>query len=247
MPSLLAPRLWVGHVLMVVAVVAAFLLGSWQLGSWQDRRASEAEDLTAVEPVALSDLMTSDEAFPGAVVGRPVDVSGNWVDDLAIFVEGRELKGRDGFWMVGVLDEGGAGVPVVLGWVEDPTTSPDPPSGSASLVGLLQPPEGTGAFDEDPADDVVPQLRVADLQQRVDIDLYSAYVVARGGLAGLPEADLAAVPESSRFTALRNLLYGLEWWIFGLFAVVIWWRWLRDECEPPSESGPDHEPVASEA
>ena len=32
-----------------------------------------------------------------------------------------------------------------------------------------------------------------------------------------------------RFTALRNLLYAVEWWVFGAFAAFIWWRWVRDQ------------------
>ena len=27
---------------------------------------------------------------------------------------------------------------------------------------------------------------------------------------------------------MRNLLYALEWWVFGGFAVFIWWRYVRD-------------------
>src|SRR4029079_12361709 len=37
-PSVLAPRLWAGHLLMVVLATAALLLGLWQLDAWQTRR-----------------------------------------------------------------------------------------------------------------------------------------------------------------------------------------------------------------
>ena len=40
-------------------------------------------------------------------------------------------------------------------------------------------------------------------------------MVARDGVVGLPAADLDQLPEAGRFTALRNLLYGVEWWVFG--------------------------------
>ena len=79
---------------------------------------------------------------------------------------------------------------------------------------------------------MLPTLRIADLLQRVDRDLYGGYVIldspaaARGG-PGRGHAGLAARPAA--FTALRNLLYGIEWWIFGGFAVFLWWRWCRDE------------------
>ena len=72
------------------------------------------------------------------------------------------------------------------------TTRPRRPQGGAELVGWLQPPEGTGERDDDPGDDVLPQLRIADLVQHVDQDLYGAYAIAQEGVAGLPAADLAA-------------------------------------------------------
>ncbi len=82
---------------------------------------------------------------------------------------------------------------------------------------------------------MLPQLRVADVVQRVDQDLYSAYAVAQDGVAGLPAADLASLPDVGRFTAVRNFLYAIEWWVFGAFAVLIWWRWLQEQLGPREE------------
>jgi hypothetical protein len=107
------------------------------------------------------------------------------------------------------------------------------------LVGWLQPSEGTGASDDDPSDDVLPQLRVADLVQRVDQDLYGGYAVAREGVAGLPAGDLEQLPDAGRFTAVRNLLYGVEWWVFGGFVVFMWWRWMGEQLAPPEEPEPE--------
>ena len=229
----LAPRLWWGHVLVLVATAAAVLLGLWQVQAWQDRREAEARDLTQVEALPLTDVMGPDDPFPGDRVGQPVTLSGTWLSDVTVFVDDREHDGQDGFWMVSpLLLADGAAVPVVLGWVADPASAPATPSGAADVDGWLQPSEGTGATDDDPDDDVLPQLRTADLVQLVDGDLYGAYVVARDGVAGLPAGDLEALPEAGNLTALRNLLYGLEWWVFGGFAVFLWWRWVRDETRP---------------
>jgi cytochrome oxidase assembly protein ShyY1 len=248
-PAALAPRLWPGHLLALVLVLAAGLLGLWQLDAWQARRADEARDLTRAEPVSLGSVMGPDDPFPGRSVGQPVTLEGAWVPAGTIFVSGREHDGRDGYWMVTPLAVGGAGepaLPVVLGWVASTGDAPAPPAGDAELVGWLQPTEGTGAVDDDPGDDVLPQLRVADLAQRVDEDLYSAYAVAQEGVGGLPAADLEQLPDAGRFTAVRNLLYAIEWWFFGAFAVLIWWRWLgeqlaprRAEPQPEDEEHPD--------
>ncbi len=239
----LAPRLWWGHLLMVVLVAAAATLGFWQLEAWQERRDAEARDLTQAEPVPLDEVLGPDDPFPGNQVGQPVAVDGTWLDAGTVFVSGRERDGEQGFWMVTPLGlSDGAALPVVLGWVATTEDAPAPPVGAAELVGWLQPPEGSGATDEDPSDDVVPQLRSADLVQLVDQDLYGAYAVAREGIAGLPAADLAQLPEVGRFTALRNLLYGVEWWVFGAFAVFVWQRWVRDATADRTEH---LEPVAS--
>ena len=72
-PAALAPRLWVGHLLALVLVLAAVLLGLWQLDAWQTRRADEARDLTRADPVALSSVMGPDDPFPGRSVGQPVE------------------------------------------------------------------------------------------------------------------------------------------------------------------------------
>jgi cytochrome oxidase assembly protein ShyY1 len=242
-PPALAPRLWWGHVLALVLVVAAATLGWWQVEAWQDRRDAEARDLTRAEPVPLAEVLGPDDRFPGDRVGQPVTVSGTWLADGTVFVSDREREGVDGYWMVTPLGlDDGAAIPVVLGWVADPGSAPATPAGAADVVGWLQPPQGTGAVDDDPSDNVLPQLRTADLVQLVDRDLYGAYAVARDGVAGLPAADLDQLPEASRFTALRNLLYGVEWWVFGGFALFIWWRWVRDATAPRTE---DPEPVAS--
>ncbi len=47
--------------------------------------------------------------------------------------------------------------------------------------------------------------------------------------SSIPSAARAAATRwRSSFTGLKNLLYAIEWWIFGAFAVFIWWRWRRD-------------------
>ncbi len=236
MPATLAPRLWPGHLLALALVAGTVVLGLWQLDAWQARRADEARDLTRSEPVPLADVLGPDDPFPGRSVGQPVKLAGTWLADGTVFVSGREHQGRDGFWMVTPLaigDEVSApALPVVLGWVADPQGAPAPPEGSVAVVGWLQPPEGTGARDDDPSDDVLPQLRIADIVQHVDQDLYGAYAIAQDGVGGLPAADLEALPEVGRFTAVRNFFYAVEWWFFGAFVVLIWRRWVSEQLAP---------------
>ncbi|WP_432477886.1 SURF1 family protein [Nocardioides sp. GXQ0305] len=258
-----ALRYWPGHLLVLVLVAVAVWLGSWQWDAWQARRDAEARDLTRVAPVPLAEVMGPDDPFPGDRVGQPVVLEGTWRDDGTVYV----ARG-DGYWVVTPLDvgPGGAALPVVRGVSVEP--SAPPVDGDAELVGWLQPPEGTGETDPDPSDDVLPQLRVADLVQRVDVDLYGGYAivadeVAEGdgpvgeravnpGTRGLAQALPQQLPESGRFTAARNLFYALEWWLFGGFAVFVWVRYLLDErgseSDHPTPAGAaGDDPIASDA
>jgi len=226
--------------LTLVLVGIAGWLGLWQYDAWQAHRTAEARDLTDVEPVPLTDVMGSDDPFPAQDVGRPVELSGQWLDG-GFWVEDRSFGDRDGYWAVAPLQVGDAGVLVVRGWAAEPDPVLLAASGSADVTGWLQAPEGGLVTDDDPDDDVFPEIRVADAVQRVDVDLCAAYAVSQDPAAGLEPAGLEAVPSPSRFTAIRNLLYAIEWWVFGAFAAFIWWRWRQDATAP--EVAPVGQPV----
>ncbi len=232
MKRLLHPRYWGYHLVVAVALVAAGLLGLWQFHGWQERRDAEARDLTQVAPIPLADAIGPDDPFPGQYVGQPVEVHGAYVGNT-FWVSGRQHEGVDGYWVVDPVRVNGSVLPVVRGWEATPSwgqRGPEP-RGFVDLVGWLQPSESAGAPDDDPNDNLLPQLRVADLAQHFDEDLYGAYVVARDPVAGVVQADIAQLPDAGRFTALRNLLYAVEWWFFGAFALFIWWRWARETVE----------------
>ena len=218
-------------VLTLVLVGIAGALGKWQYDAWQAHREAEARDLSGVTPVPLDDVMGADDPFPAPDLGRPVEVSGTWLDG-GFWVADRELDGESGYWAVDPLRVGDAAVLVVRGWAPEPEPALLAASGDTGLTGWLQAPDGTLVTDDDPDDDVFPEIRVADAIQRVDVDLYSAYLVAQEPAPGLQAAELEALPSPSRFTGVRNLLYAFEWWIFGGFAGFIWWRWRKDATAP---------------
>lgn len=244
MSVVLRPRHWGIHLVALVLVAAAGWLGLWQVQAWQAARAAEAVDLTLADPLPLDEVLGPDDPFPAAYVGQPVVLEGSWLPESTLYVSGRQHEGREGYWVVTPLAVGsadGAAMMVVRGWAPTVEAAPPPPTGEAGLVAWLQPGEGTGAMDDDPSDDILPQLRIADAIQHVDQDLYGGYAVVAGdevagerhtdntGAAGLEPATLDQLPEVGRFTSVRNLLYGIEWWVFGAFAAFIWWRWVRDE------------------
>jgi cytochrome oxidase assembly protein ShyY1 len=243
--TLLAPRSWWAHLLMVVAVSAAVLLGLWQLHVWSASREAEARDLSNAKPMPLAQVMTGDSAFPGHYLGQPVTFRGDWVPRGTVYVSDRDLDGKRGYWVVTPVQVGGSAMPVVRGW--SPKPDAPRPTGQVQVDGWLQASEGSGAVDDDPHDDVIAEMRIPSIVEHVDTDLYSAYVVDRVPTDGLAAVPPDSVPEISSSTSLRNLLYALQWWVFGGFALYIWVRWCRDEIDRSRTRTTVDEQVASSA
>lgn len=236
--TLLRPKYWPGHVVMIACVSFAVGLGLWQLDAWQSRRADAAVDISNTAPVPLGSVITGDSSFPGRSLGRPVTFTGTWMSASTLYIADRELHHARGYWVVTPVrvDGSESALPVVRGWSATPTSVD--PAGRVSVTGWLQATEGSGPVDTDPSDNVLPGMRLASMVEHVDADLYSGYVVARDvtGQGAADGADLlsvsaSAVPEVSGFTALRNFLYAVEWWIFGAFALFVWARWCKDSLE----------------
>jgi cytochrome oxidase assembly protein ShyY1 len=246
------------HVAGVLAVTAAGWLGWWQVGAWQAHREDRAAAIADAEPVALDDALGPDDAFSGEHVGRPVEVRGRWLPDV-LWVEDR-LRSSDpasprGVWEVGLLEvcepqaacATAPSIPVVLGWSARPDDGPAP-SGEVDLTGWLQPSES--GDDAGPVEgDVLPALRTADLLGRVPGDVYSGYVIlrspaqVRGDLVPVTPESLPDPPAS---TALRNLFYGLEWWLFAGFAAYLWLQWSRDAVRSARATGTAADPAESQ-
>jgi surfeit locus 1 family protein len=243
--ALTSPRMLGLHVLAVVLTTAAVLLGIWQYDAWATRRDNVSLGLAHAKPQWLSSVMSSDDPFPGDAIGQPVEFGGVWLPADTLYVRGRHLHGHKGYWAVtpvSVCNPSGpatgtstrqcakrSAMLVVRGWTPSIAKAPPAPSGTVDVSGWLQPAEGTGVPDRNPSDDILPQLRVVDAIPHVHQDLYGAYVISRSADTGLERVTPGSLPQPETFTAIRNLLYALEWWAFAGFAVFLWWRWCSDE------------------
>ncbi len=241
---LLRPVALGAHVAGIVLSSAAVGLGLWQLNTWEDRRDDASTERIERSAEPLVDVIGPDQPFQKDQVARSVTAQGEWLTDRTVYVPDRDRDGVEGHWVITMfaVDGSESAIPVVRGWIEEIDPRPVAPTGQASLAGWLQPPEGkAGMPDDDPTDDVIPQVRMADLVQHVDRDLYGGYLLldhdiqdvdastSNGGVESLESVDLTQVPEVSATTGWRNFLYAMEWWIFAGFALFIWLRWCRDE------------------
>ena len=228
---------------MLLAVAIAVVAGLWQYGTWNDDRAAAARTLVNEPAVPLATLMGGDSPFPGDRVGQPVTLTGTWMPAGSVYVSGQRHDGRTGYWAVTPVVVGTSAIPVVRGWA--PRADAPAPEGEVTITGWLEPSEAVGEADTNPHDDVITSMRIASMTQHVDVDLYSAYVVAKEastGLTGVSTIGPTHHPDVSGFTGLRNLLYALQWWVFGGLAIYIWWRWCQEQLHP-REQDPDSDPA----
>lgn len=236
---LLRPQMVLLHVAAVVAVGATVLLGLWQFQAWEYSRVDRAAVLADQPPLPIDEVLGPDEPYLNDAVGQPVRVRGVWVPQSTVYVGQRPAgAGASGYWQlasVAVCPDGdcpdASAVPVVLGWAAEVPSGTAAPRGPVELTGWLQPGEGS-EIDDDPTDDVLASVRIPDLLQRSNRDLYAGYVILdepEDVRSGLTPVTPESLPAPSASVGLRNLLYAIQWWVFGGFAVFLWWRWCRDE------------------
>jgi cytochrome oxidase assembly protein ShyY1 len=84
----------------------------------------------------------------------------------------------------------------------------------------------------------VDRIDPADLVQRWDYPIHTGFVVASSGAPGT--AGLAAVSTVTEGggLALQNLSYAIQWWLFALFGLFLWWRLVRDDAAGRLRRGP---------
>lgn len=222
---------------------AMAVLGVWQLQVYEEQGVEASAARAAQPPVALIDVAPAATRVTEGY-GLSVEFSGVYDPTLQALVP---LPGSENLLRVlsGLRQEDGSTVAVVRGVVPASTTvAPDPPAGQSTQVGVLLPSEDAAASPvagpAGPAGStaVLPSVRVPLLAQTWPGPMVDGYVVlsaadARAG--GLPPAPLVLPEGQGR---LRNGAYAAQWWIFGLFAIVMSARMARDlgartDVDPP--------------
>ncbi len=235
MSVLLKAHAWGAHVLLLVALAISIVAGLWQFSAWQAERDAASHTLVNAAPVPLASLMGGDSPFPGRSVGQPVTLSGTWMPEGTVYVSGRYHDRKRGYWVVTPVLIGKSAMPVVRGWSAEPKAPPPAPA-TVTLTGWLEPSESQGEADTDPHDDIITSVRIASMTEHVSTDLYSGFVVQKSDPGdGLLAVGPTQQPDVSAFTGLRNLLYAIQWWVFGGLAIYMWWRWCQEQLHPRAE------------
>ena len=166
--------------------------------------------------------------------------------DYDVLVVDRMLDERAGYLVLTslrVTAADGAVLPVVRGWVPDAEEAErlaPAPAGQVTVTGYLRSGEQAGRTGL--PEGQVSTISPAELVNRWGGPIYSAYVVI-AEVDPPQDAALAVLPPPSAETGLdlRNVAYALQWWIFGGFALLLWFRLVRDEVRAASEEAGESE------
>jgi surfeit locus 1 family protein len=239
----LRPR-WLALLGAVVVLCVAFgWLGHWQLDVATSKEHPHRQGQSA--PVApLEQVTQPQQTFKGAMVGRLVTVSGTFDAGRQVFVANKRQDGVRGVWVVTALKvPSGALVPVVRGFTPLSAIASGggataagraPVNGTVTVSGVLQPPEaGAAAGTSGPAG-TVPAADTAYLVNAWGGPIYNVLVLDAATHAAAGSAvPLTPVPpppaDQGGGLGLRNAAYALQWWLFGAFALLLWWRMVRQD------------------
>ena len=227
-----APSVLGLHLFAIAAIAFCLFIGTWQLGVYDQTQEQERDHAGDVIATPLAKAWSPDDVFTSDQDGLTVTVTGTfrpageqfWVTD-------REQDGRTGAWLVAPVTTEGSQLMVVRGWSPDvvPVASVPVPTGEVSFDAVLQASEA-GAAGWDAQERTIGSLRIPTLLNELGYaDLWSGYAIATDASVtdGLTPAE---VPEDdvSWTSGGRNLGYGLQWWVFAVFALFMWWRISRE-------------------
>ena len=228
---------------LVLAVVAAGVFAA--LGQWQlERSIAEA---TIVERDTENTVPLESIAAPQSVVttnasGRMVSLECSFVEGDDVVITNRPSSGGTGSLLVRhCTTPQGASLAVAVGWSPGtiiPSEIPDP---APPLVGRYVPTESPQQSDFRSGERsalAVPEL--LNLWSKPG-PVYGGYLV----LAEAPEGLLTIgtqAPVTERQLNWLNLFYAAEWAIFGVFALYLWYRLVKDEWERELEEASGESP-----
>jgi surfeit locus 1 family protein len=229
------PRWLMLGVIALLFVVLAILLGRWQ---WE-----RTQDILGAERAALSQAIPIEQVVPAPAggeapagqlppegIGRPVTLTGRYDPAMQVAVVNREHDGAPGVWIVTGLRLADGRVAAVLRGSLPSADAPGalPPAEPVVVTGMTQPDEG---FYADAANQ---PGTVASIAHDRLAALWGAALLP--GFTTLTSQDPTARPAPTPVTPtvqtsdvpfpLQNFVYAFQWWLFAIFAMVVYVRWL---------------------
>jgi cytochrome oxidase assembly protein ShyY1 len=222
----LLSRRWLLFAAAVVLIAAAtWWLGEWQFNRLDDRKASNAvvranEDKP---PAPVADVLAPDEDVAEDEEWRQVTATGTYATDETVIVRYRTRDGAPGVdVVVPLVATDGAALLVDRGWMQtdnrqiDLDDVPAPPAGEVTVTGWVR---ADGSGDSTAVNDQSTRAISSErIGEALDREVYGGFVDLR---SEDPEPSVTLEPvELPELDNGPHFFYGLQWWFFGVLAIV---------------------------
>ena len=239
-----APR-WIGLTVFVVVLVVVFvLLGRWQLHrahaqNEADQAKAAAQAAAAVGPDAL---LVPGATLPAADEWRAVTATGTYDAAHQLLVRNRPFNSTNGYLVLVPLRTAGGDLLVVRGWIpagstaDAPDALPEVPSGTVTVTGRMRAPEPATSRTGLP-DGQVERIVPAEVAQLTGRPTYGGWLSLQSETPAPPTAaqvqTLPADGSGGWTWPISHTVYAMQWFTFGVIAVVGWFVLLRRDVRDP--------------
>lgn len=224
--SFLFTRRWILFFLLIIMLA----WGAWRLGEWQFHRLDArkafneiVERNTAADPVPVDTVLAAGAKVDPDDEWLRVTATGEYDPDRTVTVRYRTRDGDPGVdLVVPLVTESGTSLLVDRGWVATgnsgarPVDVPAPPTGSVTVVGWVRQDASGGSTKV--SDQSTRSISSNHISEALGITTY-------GGFVDLvsedppPEKPLA-LTETPELNNGPHFFYGLQWWFFGILAII---------------------------
>ena len=222
----LLTRRWLLFALVVVVLAYA----TWWLGEWQFHRLADRKESNAVvranedrSPAPVADVLAPGSAVAEDDEWRVVTATGTYDAEDTVIVRYRTRDGQSGVdAVVPLVTADGTALLVDRGWMASdnegtsPADLPDPPTGEVTVEGWVR---ADASGDSTAVDDLSTRaISSTAIGGSLDRTVYGGFVELKSE-DGQPADGLEPV-ELPELDNGPHFFYGLQWWFFGLLAIV---------------------------
>ena len=230
--------------LLLIHSIAVFVLAicAW-FAQWQwDRAHVIRVNEQASTPTQFEQLSIVKDFLPVTSVGAKTFVSGVWQPQGRFYLAKRPADGRllldtlsnrkmlsatnSGVWVVDLLRlNDGTSVAVVRGWDTKQKVSV-PETGRQQITGIVQPSEDAPGVDLVPLTEL---LTTTEILSHSTTDVRDGFIVQSNTGDALQAVTPTRAPTTTNEIHWRNIVYTINWIFFGVLAILMWIRVIREE------------------
>jgi cytochrome oxidase assembly protein ShyY1 len=234
------PR-WIASLILALVIASGFAaLGQWQVA----RSVSDTSTIphTTEKVVPLSTMATPQGPVSLTAAEQMVSFTGTIVPGDSTILSDRLNGGVAGYWvMEHVVVDGGASIAVAVGWApsakkaDAAAAALDTPTSAVPFVGRYLPSEPPDQGNYEQGQQVSASVAALINEWKTPpTSVYGGYLVSSTAPAGLAVIDNPKPVDEVSVNWL-NIFYAIEWAVFAVFAVFLWYRLVRDTWEREQE------------